>query len=59
MAILSSTRNKIILLLLISVLIFAAWQAGLEIVYAKVLVGTTNFSLGIIKKDTHIEFEEI
>ena len=58
MAILSSTRNKIILLLLISMLIFAAWQAGLEIAYAKVLVGTTNFSLGIVKKDTHIEFEE-
>lgn len=58
MAILSSTRNKIILLLLISVLIFVAWQAGLETAYAKVLVGTTNFSLGIVKKDTHIEFEK-
>ncbi len=58
MTILSSTGNKIILLLLISVLIFAAWQAGLEIAYAKVLVGTTNFSLSIIKKDTHIEFEK-
>jgi len=58
MAILSSNRNKIILLLLISVLVFAAWQAGLETAYAKVLVVTTNLSLKIVKTETHIEFEE-
>ncbi len=58
MAILASTRNKIILLLLISVLIFAGWQAGFETAYAKVLVGATNFSLSIIKKDTHIEYKK-
>ena len=58
MAILSSTRNKIILLLVISVLIFTAWQAGLETAYTKVLVVTTNFSLDIVKNDTHIELEK-
>ncbi|MCF6170882.1 MAG: hypothetical protein L3J31_07775 [Bacteroidales bacterium] len=58
MAVLSSNRNKIILLLLISLLVFGAWQAGLETAYAKVLVATTNFSLKVVKTDTRIEFEE-
>ncbi len=59
MVIFSSTRNKIILLLLISVLIFSGWNAGLENVYTKVLVSTTNFSLSIIKDYNHIEYEKL
>ncbi|MBC8321786.1 MAG: hypothetical protein H8E34_13805 [Bacteroidetes bacterium] len=59
MTIFSSIRNKIILLLLISVLIFSGWKAGLETGYIKVLVGTTNLALGISKNDNHIEFERI
>ncbi len=59
MAILSSSRNKIILLILISLLTFMGWMAGAEGGYAKVLVGATNFSLGIIKNDTRIELEDL
>ncbi len=59
MAILSSSRNKIILIVLISLLTFMGWMAGGETVYAKVLVGATNFSLGIVKNDTRIELEDI
>ena len=58
MKIFSSNRNKIILLLLISLLIFTGWQFGGEHLYTKLLVGTTNVSVGIFKKDTHIEYEK-
>ena len=59
MAILSSSIKKIILLFLISLLIFMGWMAGAEGGYAKVLVGATNFSLGIVKNDTRIELEDL
>ncbi|PIQ29519.1 MAG: hypothetical protein COW63_12705 [Bacteroidetes bacterium CG18_big_fil_WC_8_21_14_2_50_41_14] len=59
MVLFSSTRNKIILLLLISALVFTAWQSGAERVYAQVLIGTTNFFVGMAKEDTHIELENI
>ncbi len=58
MKLLSSTRNKIILLLLISVLVFIGWQAGMEIAYARVLVATSNVGLSIVKKHTKIKLEE-
>ncbi len=57
MKILSSNRNKIILLLLISIFVFIFWRSGFETVYARVLTGTTNYFLNIAKKDTHIELE--
>ena len=57
MKILSSNRNKIILLLFISIVVFILWQSGFETVYARVLTGTTNYFLNIAKKDTHIELE--
>ncbi|NQU33868.1 MAG: hypothetical protein HQ521_11575 [Bacteroidetes bacterium] len=53
----SSTRNKIILLLLISLVVFTGWEYGMETGYLKVLVGTTNLSVGVIKKDTKVELE--
>lgn len=58
MAILSSSRNKIIVLFLISVLVFVGWQYGLENTYTKILVGATNTCLGILTNDTHIELEK-
>ena len=57
MKLLSSTRNKIILLLLITLLVFTGWQAGLETVYAKLVVSTTNYTLDVIKDDTRIEYK--
>ncbi len=57
MKILSSNRNKVILLLFISIFVFIFWQSGFETVYARVLTGTTNYFLNIAIKDTHIELE--
>lgn len=57
-SILSSTISKVILLLLLTFLTFTVWQAGLETVYAKAIVATTNLTLSIVKKDTHIEYEK-
>lgn len=57
-SILSSTISKVILLLLLTFLTFSAWQAGLEMVYAKALVGTTNLTLSIFIEDTHIEYQK-
>ena len=59
MALLTSSRNKIILLFTISIVVFFGWQYGLETAYAKTLVGATNISLGIFTNDTHIEYEKI
>lgn len=58
MKLLSSNRNKIILIIFISVLTFAAWMSGMEKVYTRVLLGTTNVGLTIFSKDTNIELEE-
>jgi len=49
---------KILLVVVISVLIYAAWLLGLEKVYAKVLLAPTNAVLSAIKKDTKIELEK-
>ncbi len=59
MSFLNSTRNKIILILIISSVIFTGWQFGLETGYARILVGVTNFSVSVFKSDTHIELEKI
>jgi hypothetical protein len=56
---LTSNRNKIFLLILISIIIFSAWELGLERIYEKTLVGITNTTLPVLKKDTRIELEEI
>ncbi|PKP32149.1 MAG: hypothetical protein CVT99_06685 [Bacteroidetes bacterium HGW-Bacteroidetes-16] len=58
MTILSSTRNKIILLFLISVLFYSGWKSGLERGYTKGLVATTNLVLDATKKNTYIEYEK-
>ncbi len=57
MKILSSNIIKILLLLFISFMFFAGWQAGMETSYAKLLVGSTNVCLDIVKTDTHIKLE--
>lgn len=58
MKFLRKTRNKIILIILISILVFAAWESGLEVIYARTLVGTSNVVLSIVKDETHIELEK-
>lgn len=58
MVILSSIRNKIILLLLISILVFLGWQFGGESLYTKILVSTSNLTLSIIKDYDHIEYKK-
>ena len=54
----TSTPYKIILLIVLSIIVFGAWELGLERVYEKVLVSITNTTLPIIKKDTRIELEK-
>lgn len=58
MAIFKSNRNKIILILLISVTTFTGWVMGIEVVYTKVLLGTTNIGLSLFSEDTRIDLEE-
>ncbi len=58
MAILHSTKIKIIALIAISALVFAVWKNVLEVGYAKVLLAGTNGVLSFIKNDTHIEIEK-
>jgi len=55
---LASSRNKIILLIAISLLIFTLWESGFEKKYEEALVSVTNVTLNIVKKDTHIKLEE-
>lgn len=54
----TSTPYKIILLIVLSIIVFGAWEMGLERVYEKALVSITNTTLPIIKKDTRIELEK-
>lgn len=58
MRLFSSIRNKLSLLILISVLVFFGWLAGLETLYTKTLVSTANFTLSNIKHYDHIKYEE-
>lgn len=55
MKIFKSVKAKVLLVIVISVSIFAAWLGGFEIVYARVLLVPTNVMLSAIKKDTRIE----
>lgn len=57
MKILQSPINKVILLILISIVVFTGWEAGIENSYLKLLVGTTNLTVGSIKEGTNIEIE--
>ena len=47
-----------ILLIVISMVIFAGWELGIEQIYEKALVGVSNVSLKVLKKDTRIELEK-
>jgi len=58
MKLIDSNRKKVLLLILISMLIFGAWEFGMERIYEKALVGVTNVTLKVIEKDTRIELEE-
>jgi hypothetical protein len=54
----SSSSDKDCSDFLYLLLVFAGWQAGFETVYAKLVVGTTNAVVGVVKADTHIEIEK-
>jgi len=58
MDLVTSRRNKIILLIAISMLIFGGWEMGMEKVYEKALVSISNGVLHVIKKDTRITLEK-
>lgn len=58
MNILKSNRNRIILLILISVVIFIFWQTGLEVLYTKTIAGITNTTLNIFTEHTEIKVNE-
>ncbi|MGB4204248.1 MAG: hypothetical protein WBJ84_01360 [Bacteroidales bacterium] len=58
MALLTSTRNKIIALILITVIVFFGWQNGIEVFYARVVTFGSNVVLSSIKKDTSVEVEK-
>ncbi|MCF8235555.1 MAG: hypothetical protein K9G67_14875 [Bacteroidales bacterium] len=52
---LQSNTNKIILLVLISVVVFVIWHIGLETVYIKTLTGVSNFTIRMFEDNTRIE----
>lgn len=57
MKLLSNTYIKIILIVIISLGVFTAWEFGFERAYEKLLVGTTNIVVSFVKKETKIEIE--
>ena len=52
---LQSNTNKIILLVLISIVVFVIWHIGLETVYIKTVTGISNFTIGMFEDNTRIE----
>ncbi len=54
---LESKRSKIILLLVITILVFAVWQIGYEPVHARILAGGTNGWLKMVGSDKSIKYE--
>jgi hypothetical protein len=57
-SIVSSNWIKILVLVTISMAMYAAWQYGLETVYARMLLPGTNAALSIVKADTSIALEK-
>lgn len=57
MKLFNSAIKKVILFILISIIVFTGWEFSLETAYLRLLVNTTNVSVGVIKKDTFIEIE--
>lgn len=55
---LSSNRTKTLVIVIISIAIFALWQYGLEVVYARVLSTGTNVVLMLVKPDTKVSVEK-
>ncbi len=53
----ASNTGKAILLIIISMIIFSAWEFGLEKYYEESLVGITNVTLPLVKNDTRITLE--
>ena len=53
----ASNTGKAILLIIISIIIFSAWEFGLEKYYEESLIGITNVTLPLVKKDTRITLE--
>lgn len=58
MARITSNRVKVPILIAITILVYAGWQARIEPIYARILTGGTNIALSIVKKSTKIEVEK-
>ncbi len=54
----TSNIIKTIFLIIISIVVFGAWELGLENVYEETLVEITNDALSVLKKDTRIDLEK-
>ncbi len=54
---LANNRSKFVLLVLVTIAVFALWQGGMQVYHAKMLVGTTNFFLGITGSESHVAYE--
>lgn len=55
----SKTRNKIILIFAITIMVFTVWEVGFERIYSNFLIGTSNIVLKIAKENTYIELEKV
>jgi len=58
MKLFNSNWKKILLLIVISMTVFGAWEMGMERGYEKALVGVTNVVLKVVKNETRIELEK-
>ena len=54
---LDSKRNKVILLLLITIVMFILWQVGYEAIHARILAGGTNGWLALVGSNKSIRYE--
>jgi len=54
---LASRRSKYILLISLTITVFTLWQSGMQVYYAKTLVGTTNFFYGMVRSEKHVSYE--
>jgi hypothetical protein len=58
MKVFKNTKIKILLIFVITLVVYALWEIGLEDIYSRTLVGASNIVLSITKDNTHIELEK-
>jgi len=54
---LANNKSKFVVLVLVTIAVFALWQGGMQVYHAKMLVGTTNIFLGITGSKNHVAYE--